>query len=94
MSGKDFGVGISCSVSRATCLVAAEIGGSVKVIRGSRGSRVLRVLIVYLLPCEDVTVWIRVPRLGSLGGAGRGKLLLESGTLVGGCRGVRGGVSN
>ena len=52
--------------------------------------RILRVLIEYLLPCDDATVWMRVPRLGGLGGPGRGALLLESGALVVGCRELKG----
>ena len=53
--------------------------------------RILRVLIDYLLPCDDTTVWMRVPRLGVLGGPGRGALLLEGGAPGGRCEGVKGG---
>ena len=39
MGGKDAGVGMNCSGLRATWLGAGKIGGSVKVISGSRGLR-------------------------------------------------------
>ena len=65
-----------------------SLNGRATISAWWRSLRILRVLIEYLLPCDDATVWMRVPRRGGLGRPGRGALLLKSGASGGGCRDV------